>query len=328
MSYDENPDSAAAMNVRLWMWIPFIVLVLAALALDLGLFRKSRGEARELTLRSAIIRSAAWIALSLVFGVAVWATYGQQAALTYLTAYLLEKTLSIDNIFVFVLIFSELQIPPAQQRGVLLWGVLGALVMRALLIAGGLFMLNRFHWVVYPFAALIIFAAVRLLWGKDKQRNVVAAACSICSTWVARLIPVTPVFRGNQFLVRQAGRLVATPLLVALIIVETTDVVFALDSVPAVLAVTREPFLVYTSNIFAMLGLRSLYFVLAGIVERFRFLRVGLAAILVFFGGRLLLSDVVEVPVGVSLGVIAASLVLSMMASVIWPASESSARDI
>lgn len=305
------------------MWVPFVVLVLVALALDLGLFRKSRDEVRELTLRSAVTRTIAWIALSLLFGVAIWAIYGRQAALTYLAAYLLEKTLSIDNIFVFVLIFSELQIPPPQQRGVLLWGVLGALVMRALIIAAGLVLLNTFHWVVYPFAALIIFAAVRLMWGKEKQREVVAAACSICTTWVARVIPVTPVFHGNRFWVRRAGKLVATPLLVALIVVETTDVVFALDSVPAVLAITREPFLVYTSNVFAMLGLRSLYFVLAGIIERFRYLRVGLAAILLFFGARLLLSDVIEVPVGVSLAVIASALILSVTASVVWPAKVS-----
>jgi tellurite resistance protein TerC len=312
------------MNVSLWMWVPFAVLVLTALAVDLGLLRTSRGEARELPLRSAVLRSIAWIGLSLVFGGVVWVAYGQQAALTYLTAYLLEKTLSIDNVFVFVVIFSELRIPPAQQRGVLLWGVLGALVMRALLIGAGLYVINRFHWVVYPFAALIIFAAVRLLFGRQKQSEMVAAACSICTTWVARLIPITSQFHGDRFWVRQAGRIVATPLLVALIIVETTDVVFALDSVPAVLAVTREPFLVYTSNIFAMLGLRSLYFVLAGVVERFRYLRVGLAAILLFFGARLALTDVVEVPVGVSLGVIAAGLILSVMTSIIWPAREPS----
>ena len=176
--------------------------------------------------------------------------------------------------------------------------------------------------MVYPFAALIIFAAVRLLWGGEKQRELVAAACAICSTWVARIIPITSLYHGGRFWVRQAeqgGRLVATPLLVALIIVETTDIVFALDSVPAVLAVTREPFIVYTSNVFAMLGLRSLYFVLAGVVERFRYLRVGLAAILVFFGARLLLSDFIEVPNGVSLGVIAAALALSVAASLNWP---------
>jgi tellurite resistance protein TerC len=205
---------------------------------------------------------------------------------------------------------------------VLLWGVVGALVMRGLLIAAGLFLLSQFHWVVYPFAALIIFAAVRLLWGGQKQRELVVAACAICSTWVARIIPITSQYHGRRFWVRQAergGRLVATPLLVALIIIETTDIVFALDSVPAVLAVTRDPFIVYTSNIFAMLGLRSLYFVLSGVVERFRYLRVGLAAILTFFGGRLLLGDFVEVPNGASLAVIAAALALSVAASLKWP---------
>jgi tellurite resistance protein TerC len=305
----------AAMTVATWGWGLFGILVLAALAVDLGLLQTSRGEERELTLRSAAVRSAAWIALSLLFGLVVMALDGPQAALTYLTAYLLEKSLSIDNVFVFLLIFSELRIPPLQQRRVLLWGVLSALIMRALLIGAGLFVINRFHWVVYPFAALIILAAVRLLWGREQERKVVAAACSICSTWVARVIPITPVFHGNKFWVRQGGRLVATPLLVALIIVETTDIVFALDSVPAVLAVTRDPFLVYTSNIFAMLGLRALYFLLAGIVDRFRYIRVGLAAILIFFGTRLMLSGVVEFPNWVSLAFIVVALAISILAS-------------
>jgi tellurite resistance protein TerC len=265
--------------------------------------------------------------LSLLFGVGVLVMFGKPAALTFVTAYLLEQSLSIDNVFVFVLIFSELKIPAALQRSVLLWGVLGALVMRGLLIAAGLFLLSEFHWIVYPFAALIIFAAVRLLWGKRKEQDLVVAACSICNTWVARFIPITPIYHGGRFVVRQperGNRLVATPLLVALLIVETTDIVFALDSVPAVLAVTQEPFLVYTSNVFAMLGLRSLYFVLAGVVERFRFLRVGLASILIFFGARLLLGDVIEVPTVVSLGVIAVALTLSIAVSIRWPGASTS----
>jgi tellurite resistance protein TerC len=298
----------------------FAVLVLSALAVDLELNRKSRGDPGELTLRAAAIRSAAWIGLSLVFGVMVLVLYGHQAALEYLTAYLLEKSLSVDNIFIFVLIFSELRIPPAQQRRVLTWGVLSALVMRALLIGAGLFVINRFHWVIYPFAAIIIIAAARLLWGREKEREVVVAACAVCSTWVARLIPITPVLHGERFWVRENGRLVATPLFVALIIVETTDIIFALDSVPAVFAVTREPFLVYTSNIFAMLGLRALYFLLAGVVDRFRYLRVGLAGILIFFGVRLLLSDLVHVPHWLSLSVIAAALTLSVIVSIKRPA--------
>jgi tellurite resistance protein TerC len=309
-------------HLSLWPWALFGVLVLSALALDLGLFHSPRGGQRELSLREAAARTVAWAALSILFGLVVLAMYGERAALLYVTAYLLEQSLSIDNVFVFLLIFSELRVPTIQQRGVLLWGVIGALVMRGALIAAGLFLLNRFHWVVYPFAALIIFAAIRLLFGGQKQRELVVAACAICSTWVARIIPITPQYHGGRFWIRQTergGRLVATPLLVALIIVETTDIVFALDSVPAVLAVTREPFIVYTSNIFAMLGLRSLYFVLAGIVERFRYLRIGLAAILIFFGARLLLGEVIDVPNGVSLGVIAAALALSVAASLKWP---------
>jgi tellurite resistance protein TerC len=311
--------NAATVNVSPWVWAVFAVLVLSAIAFDLGFLRRSGREQGELSVRAAAVRSAAWIGLALLFGVGVTALYGRDAGVTFLTAYLLEESLSVDNIFVFVLIFSELRIPPQLQRGVLLWGVLGALVMRGLLIGLGIFALSRIHWIVYPFAALIIFAAVRLLWGQRRQREVVVAACSVCSTWVARLIPITPQFHGSRFLVRQGGRLVATPLFVALIIVETTDVVFALDSVPAALAVTRDPFLIYTSNVFAMLGLRSLYFVLAGAVERFRFIRVGLAGILIFFGVRLLLSEIVEFPNYVSLAVIAAALSLSVMASIKWP---------
>jgi tellurite resistance protein TerC len=319
-SKPENGDFPVNfVHVSRWAWVVFGILIFTALALDLGFLRSTRDEERQLSLRAAAIRNGAWVALSLLFCLGVLTVYGRQAALTYLTAYLLEQSLSIDNVFVFVVIFSELKIPPAQQRSVLLWGVLSALVMRGLLIGAGLLLLNRFHWVVYPFGALIIFAAFRLLFGKQKQQELVAAACSICNTWVAKVIPITPVYHGGSFVVRQAGRWVATPLLVALIIVETTDIVFALDSVPAVLAITRDPFIVYTSNIFAMLGLRSLYFVLAGVVDRFRYIRVGLAAILIFFGARLLLGDVIEVPTGVSLGVIALALTLSVVASLKWP---------
>jgi len=309
---DEKQVKAAA-------WSLFGLLVVWALAADLGLFRKADTEDRAVTVRGAATRSVAWIALSLTFGLVVLYLYGQQAALSYFTAYLLEKSLSIDNIFVFVVIFAELRIPLDRQRTVLLWGVIGALAMRALLIGASLFVLNRFHWVVYPFALLIILAAARLLWGRQEQQKIVRTACGVCTSWVARFIPITPRLDGNRFLLREGRRLVATPLLVALIIIETTDIVFALDSVPAVLAVTRDPFLVYTSNIFAMLGLRSLYFLVAGIVDRFRFLRFGLAAILAFFGAKLLLTDVIEAPVALSLGVIAAAIGLSVAMSILWP---------
>ena len=308
------------MNISFVGWVIFAALILAALAFDLGLLSGSHRRRVPLSLRAAALRSVGWFALAVLFGVGIAVVSGRGAGLTFFTAYLLEESLSVDNIFVFVLIFSTLQIPTDQQRGVLLWGVLGALVARALLIAAGLYVLNRFHWLVYPFGVLIIFAAVRLLWGQRKEREIVVAACSVCSTWVARLIPITPMFFGDRFIIRQGARVVATPLFVALVIIETTDIVFALDSVPAVLAVTRDPFLVYTSNVFAILGLRSLYFVLAGVVERFRFLNVGLALILVFFGARLLLTDVVEFPNHISLLAIAVALTLSVTASLRWPA--------
>lgn len=308
------------MHLDVRAWATLAAVIIGAFAIDLGLFSKSVGNA-SVSIRSATIRSVAWAALSLVFGLVVLALYGQHAAVTYLTAYLLEKSLSIDNVFVFVLIFAELRIPADKQRAVLLWGVIGALVMRGLLIATGLIILSRFHWVVYPFGALIIFAAMRLLWGREKERELVVAACSVCDSWIARFVTITPVFHGNRLWIRNAGRFVATPLLVAVIVVETTDIVFALDSVPAVLGVTREPFIVYSSNIFAMLGLRSLYFVLAGVIDRFRFLRIGLAVILAFFGAKLVLGGVIEIPHLLSLLVIAIAIGTAVIASLTLPDS-------
>jgi tellurite resistance protein TerC len=302
------------MHESLWVWGLFGALVLAMLALDLGTLRRSEGEQ---SFKSAVSWSAAWIGVGVGFGGVVFALYGSEAALMYYTAYALEKSLSVDNIFVFVLIFAELQIPAAEQRRVLYWGVLGALAMRAIFIALGVFLLARFHWIIYPFAALILFAAVRILFGQEKEREIVANACAVCSTWVARIIPITPVLRGHHFWVRQNGRLVATPLFIALVLVEVTDAVFALDSIPAVFAVTQDPFLIYTSNIFAMLGLRSLYILLGGAISRLRYLRFGLAFILAFVGVKLLLGGVVEIPAWVSLGIIlgavAASAAFSLM---------------
>ena len=319
------------MQVSSWVWALFAALVLAMLSLDLG--RAAPPSRQATNARSAALWSAAWIGLAVGFGFLVWALYGAEPAVTYFTAWAMEKSLSIDNIFVFVIIFSELRTPPAQQRKVLYWGVLGALIMRALLIAGGIYLLDRFHWVIYPFAALVILAAARIVFAREKERQVVVAACAVCDSWVARFLPVTPVLHGGKFVDRQGSRLVATPLLITLLVVETTDLVFALDSIPAVFAVTRDPFLVYTSNIFAMLGLRALYFLLAGTLERFRYLRFGLAAILVFVGGKMLLSDVVTVPVWTSLAVVAGALAVALAVSVAVgapartePASAPSAR--
>ena len=311
------------MHVATSAWGLFVALVLAMLAIDLAFDARARRlavrtesrVAQSTTLRSAALWSGAWIGLGLLFGLVVLALYGSQAMVTYYTAYVLEKSLSVDNLFVFALIFGELTIPAAYQRRVLYWGILGALAMRALLIAGGISILDRFHWALYPFAFLVLLAAARLLFGERNERKVVIAACAACGSWVARFIPVTPVMRDGKFWIRQNGRLAATPLFIALIIIELSDMVFSLDSIPAVLSVTREPFLVYTSNVFAMLGLRSLYFLLAGAVARFHALRYALAAILVFMSAKMLLSSVVDVPSWLSLAVVIVILAVTVVVS-------------
>jgi TerC family integral membrane protein len=256
-----------------------------------------------------------WVVVSLALGFWVLATEGRTAAAEYYAAYFLEESLSIDNIFVFVIIFAELHIPDQYQRRVLRFGVLGALVFRALLIGAGIAVIERFSWITYPFAALILFAAWRMLFGAEREREVVQAACNVCETWIARVVPVTPVLHGGEFWRRDGGRLVATPLFVALVVVETTDIVFALDSVPAVLAVTRNPFIVYSSNVMAMLGLRSLYFVLADALPRLRYLRQGLALILVFTGAKMLAGGWFHVSAGASVVVIIVVLATTISAS-------------
>jgi tellurite resistance protein TerC len=261
-----------------------------------------------------------WVGLGLALGLWVAATQGRSAATEYFAAYLLEESLSVDNIFVFVVIFSELHIPAEYQRRVLLFGVLGALVFRALAIGAGITLIERVQWITYLFATLILFAAWRLLFGAERERTVVKKACDVCDTWIARVVRVSPVLHGHDFWRRESGRLVATPLLVALVVIETTDIVFALDSIPAVLAVTRNPLIVYSSNVMAMLGLRSLYFVLSDAVYRLRYLRSGLAALLVFTAAKMLASQWVQVSAGTSVAIIAAVLLATIAASV-WQKS-------
>jgi TerC family integral membrane protein len=297
-------------------WAVFWTVVALALAVDL--VSASRGG-RSATPRSAAAWSAAWIGLGLGFGAWIGTRFGGEAALTYLTAYTLEKSLSVDNLFVFALIFAQTGVPPALQHRALFWGIAGALLMRAILIGAGVYLLARFHWVVYPFAALLVYAALGMMRGKQPQRKLAQATCALCTSWVARFIPIHPVAGGRRFLVRRQGRLMATPLLVALVAIEATDLVFAVDSIPAVLAVTRDAFLVYTSNVFALLGLRSLYFLLAGVLERLRFLRAGLAIMLLFAAAKMLLAGVVEIPPALSLAVIACIFLASVVASWLFP---------
>jgi len=294
-------------------WVVFGVVVAAALAVDLAVSRKSN-------VRGAAIWSAVWIGLGLAFGAWIFLRQGTDAGVTYLTAYLLEKSLSVDNLFVFILIFSLTGIPAALQHRALFWGIVGALVMRGVLIGLGVELLERFHWMIYPLAALLVYAAVRMLRGAEIQSRYIETGCAVCSSWVARFIPIFPTLQGSRFLVRKEGRLMATPLLVALAMIETTDLVFAVDSIPAVLALTRDPFLVYTSNVFALLGLRSLYFLVANAVRRLRFLRFGLAVMLLLAAAKLAIGAAVEIPPLASLATIALVFLASIAASLLFPA--------
>jgi tellurite resistance protein TerC len=270
---------------------------------------------RDGAIQRSVLWTFVWIGLSLTLGVWVWVARGPSDGAAYYAAYALEKSLSIDNIFVFAIIFAQLHVPREYQLRVLRWGVAGALVFRALLIGSGIALIQRFAWVTYPFAGLILFAAWRMLFGAERERKVVVKACDVCDTWIARFVPVSGVLQGHDFWRRERGRLVATPLFVALVVIETTDIVFALDSVPAVLSVTQDPFIVYTSNVMAMLGLRSLYFVLAGALDRLRYLRHGLAVILVFTGVKMLTARWIHITAGMSVLVIAIVLLTTLAAS-------------
>jgi tellurite resistance protein TerC len=293
------------------LWFGFIAFVLAMLAIDLGVFHR---KAHEVSLKEAGAWSAVWVALALAFNAGVYAWFGPERALEFTTGYLIEKALAVDNIFVFVVIFSAFAIPTIYQHRILFWGVLGALVMRAVFILVGGAMLQRFHWTLYLFGAILAITGVKLLFQRNQElhpeRNPLVRAFQ-------RLFPVTPTLDGDRFTVVRDGRRMATPLLLALVAVEVTDLVFAVDSIPAIFAVTRDPFIVFTSNIFAILGLRSLYFLLAGVITRFVYLKVGLALVLVFVGAKMLLVDLYKVPIAVSLGVIAALLGLSVIASLL-----------
>jgi tellurite resistance protein TerC len=261
---------------------------------------------------------AFWVAVGLGVGVWFGVAQGATAAAEYYAAYLLELSLSVDNIFVFVIVFSELHIPPEHQRRVLGWGITSALVFRAAMIAAGIALVQRVQWIMYPFGALILFAAWRMLFAQERERKVVEGACDVCSTWFARVVPVSPVVRGPEFWRREGARLVATPLLVALAVIETTDIVFALDSVPAVLSITRNPLIVYSSNVLAMVGLRSLYFVVSDALDRLRYLRQGLAAVLVFTGVKTIAAEWVHISPVASVSVIALVLGVTIATS-LWP---------
>jgi tellurite resistance protein TerC len=303
---------------QVWLWVGFNVFVLAMLALDLGVFHR---KAHVVGFREAVAWSAVWITLALLFNVGVYAWRGPQAGLEWLTGYLIEKSLSVDNIFVFLLIFSYFRVPQLYQHKVLFWGILGALLMRAVLIVLGAALIKNFHWVIYVFGAFLVVTAVKMALQKETgvhpERNPLVRL-------LGRLMPVTREYHGDRFFVRQDGRTWATPLFTALLVVEFSDLVFAVDSIPAIFAVTSDPFIVYTSNVFAILGLRSLFFALAGFMGKFRYLKPGLAGVLGFVGVKMLLADVYKVPVALSLGIIALILGAAVAASLLFPPKETS----
>ena len=295
------------------MWFGFIIFILIMLAIDLLVFQRKPHEVR---VREALIWSAVWISLALIFNLGVYIWGGKQQALEFLTGYLLEKSLSVDNIFVFLIIFSYFKVSQKYQHEVLFWGILGALVMRAAFIAGGIVLISKFHWIVYVFGGFLIFTGIKMAFGKE---NEVHPEKSPVFRLFNRLIPVAKGYDGGKFFIHNGVRWLATPLFVVLLIIEATDVMFAFDSIPAILAITRNPFIVYTSNIFAILGLRALYFALAGIMRYFHYLNYGLSLILIFVGVKMLLAGVYKIPVGISLAVIACILLISIAASIRWP---------
>ena len=303
-------------------WLVFNLFVLAMLALDLGLFHRER---HVVQLREAMGWTAIWITLAACFAVLIYffghtmvghARPNSVLSLEFVTGYLIELSLSVDNLFVFLLIFRYFRVPASLQHQVLFWGVIGALAMRVVFIFAGIALLNRFHWFIYIFGAILIYSGIKLLRQGD---NDIHPEANPMLRVFRKLFRVSNDYEGDKFFVRRGLVRYATPLAVVLVIVETTDLLFATDSIPAVLAVTREPFIVFTSNVFAILGLRSLYFVLAGMIEKFQFLHYGLSIILIFIGVKMLVSSYLEIPIGVALGAVAGVLAVSVLLSMLFP---------
>lgn len=309
---------------RLFLWIVFNVFVLGMLALDLGVFHRN---AHKVSLREALTWSVVWISLALIFNLGIHYFWGSEKALEFLAGYLIEKSLSVDNIFVFLMIFHYFSVPAIYQHRVLFWGILGALVMRAIFIAMGTALLSAFHWMIYIFGGFLIVTGLKMLVPGDHKLE---PEKNPAVRLLRRAMHVTKEYHGQRFFVRINGRLWVTPLLLVLVVVETTDLIFAVDSIPAIFAITMDPFIVYTSNVFAILGLRALYFLLAGIMDMFRYLKVGLSFVLCFVGVKMMIVDLYKIPIGVSLGVVAGILAVSVLASLLVtpervtvPASES-----
>lgn len=301
------------MSDRLFLWIVFNVFVLGMLALDLGVFHR---KAHAVSLKEALVWCCVWVSLALTFNAGIYIWSGPEKALEFLTGYLIEYSLSVDNVFVFVIIFSYFAVPAAYQHRVLFWGILGALVMRAIFIVMGAALLTAFHWMIYVFGGFLIITGIKLLLTGDHklepEKNPVVRL-------VRRVMRVTHEYHGQHFFLWKNGHLWVTPLFLVLVVIESTDVIFAMDSIPAIFGITLDPFIVYTSNVFAILGLRALYFLLAGVMDMFRYLKVGLSLVLCFVGAKMMIVDLYKIPIGVSLGVVAGILGVSIVASLLGP---------
>ena len=304
------------MVIDLSVWIGFIVFVMLLLVVDLGVFHRN---SHEVKIKEALIWSAVWISLALIFNYGVYVYLGKVKALEFLTGYVIEKSLSVDNLFVFIMLFSYFNVNPKYQHKILFWGILGALIMRAVFIFAGVALLNKFHWIIYIFGVFLIFTGIKMLFHKEEEivpdRNALVKLFK-------RFFPVTDRMHGGKFFVKQNARLVATPLFIVLLIVEFTDLIFAVDSIPAILAISHDPFIIFTSNVFAILGLRALYFALAGIMKYFYYLKYGISAILVFVGIKMVIGFYLIIPVTYSLMIILSILVLSVVVSILFPQKE------
>lgn len=298
------------------LWIAFNLFVLTMLALDLGVFHR---KSHEVSIREALTWTCVWITLAMLFNLFVYYYFDRSKALEFFTGYIIEKSLSVDNIFVIILIFSYFKVPSAYQHKVLFWGILGALVMRVIFILTGVELIHRFHWLIYIFGGFLVYTGIRMLTSGDlkidPEKNPLVKLAR-------RIMPITPSFEGDRFFVKQEGKTWATPFFLVVILIETTDLIFAVDSIPAILAISDDSFIVYTSNVFAILGLRSLYFALAGIEKYFKYLKYGLSAILVFVGVKMCVADLFKIPIEVSLIVIGFTLMIAMVSSRLFPGKQ------
>jgi len=299
------------------LYVFFTVAIIALLLVDLGLFQRKE---RDIKIKEALGWSAAWITLALLFNVGLFFWHGKEASLQFLTGYLIELTLSVDNLFVFVLIFMYFRVPTQYQHKVLFWGIIGAQVMRGLLIGLGVALIWKFHWILYLFGIFLVFTGVKM--GFQDEAAEISPERNILVRIFRKFMPITAGYHGSRFFVKLDGRRYATLLFVVVLVVETTDLLFALDSIPAIFAITTDPFIVYTSNIFAILGLRSLYFALAGLMNLFHYLKIGLAVVLTFVGTKMLLAEVFPIPILLTLLVVGGVILLSVLASLIWPKRE------